>query len=144
MFKRLLLLIGLAGTLLTGTAVSQTVSAAPLPASQVAQINNPSCAPIFLTFPVWYRGLPGGDQCKPQITKISDVWVIALNVTEMLLQAVAYAAVGYIIWGGIRYSISAGDPGKITAAKNTITNAVIGFVIALSSIGIVNFVAGLI
>ena len=120
--------------------VPQVVTAAPLPATSMAQVNNPACAGIFLTFPVWYRGLPGADVCKPQVTKIEHIWVIGLNVTEVLLQSVSYAAAGFIIWGGIRYNTSAGDPGKISSAKNTITNAIVGLVIAMSSIAIINFV----
>ena len=54
--------------------------------------------------------------------------------------AVAYAAVGFIIWGGFKYTKSQGDPGKLNEAKGAITNALIGLGIALGSVAIVEFI----
>jgi hypothetical protein len=48
----------------------------------------------------------------------------------------------FLIIGGYKYLLSAGDPNKMTAAKNTILHAVIGLVISLFSVAIVNIVAG--
>lgn len=45
-----------------------------------------------------------------------------------------------IIIGGLRYTISAGDPEQIQKAKNTILYGVIGFVVVLLAFTIVNFV----
>lgn len=140
MFKKILVTLGLMGAF----AVTFSAQTSAIPAvSQVAQVGNPRCAPRLLTFPVWYRGLPNADMCNPQVTQFSHLWVIGLNIIEILLQCVAYTTLGFIIWGGIRYSISTGDPSKISNAKDTITNAIVGFVIASASIAIVNFVVGL-
>lgn len=49
-------------------------------------------------------------------------------------------AVIMLIYGGIRYTISAGDSKQVEAAKNTILYAIIGIVIALLAGAIVNFV----
>ncbi|HEX6258632.1 MAG TPA: hypothetical protein VFZ48_04075, partial [Candidatus Saccharimonadales bacterium] len=80
--------------------------ATAMPHTTMAQVGNPSCAPLFLTFPVWYRGLPGADKCNPQLTSTSHVWVIVLNIIEVILQVVGYSTAGFIIWGGIRYTTS--------------------------------------
>ena len=49
-------------------------------------------------------------------------------------------AVIMLIYGGIRYTISAGDSKQVEAAKNTILYAIIGIIIALLAGAIVNFV----
>jgi hypothetical protein len=45
-----------------------------------------------------------------------------------------------LIYGGIRYTISAGDSKAVTDAKNTILYAIIGIIVALLAYAIVNFV----
>jgi hypothetical protein len=45
-----------------------------------------------------------------------------------------------IIIGGLRYTISAGDPEQIQKAKNTILYGVVGFVVVMLAYTIVNFV----
>ena len=47
-----------------------------------------------------------------------------------------------IIWGGLRYATSAGDPAKVTAAKNTIMYAIIGLIIAFLAFAVVNWLLG--
>lgn len=97
----------------------------------------------FLTFPTWYRGLQC-DKSIPQLTKLNDVWLIGLNIVEIMIIAAAYAAGAFIIWAGIKYMKSRGDPGKIVEAKTGLTQAVIGLGIALASVAIVEFVTGVI
>jgi hypothetical protein len=45
-----------------------------------------------------------------------------------------------IIFGGIRYVTSTGDSSRVKAAKDTVTYAVIGLIVALLAYAIVNFV----
>lgn len=105
-----------------------------------------SCSPSsrFLTFPLWYRGLDGADVCMPRIKDAGDIWRIGLNFVEMLIQAVAYVSAFFVLWGGVQYVISLGEPDKISNAKSTITNAIIGLVIAIFAVAIVNFIAGIV
>lgn len=98
----------------------------------------------FLTFPLWYRGLDGADVCMPRIKDAGDIWRIGLNFVEMLIQAVAYVSTFFILVGGVRYVVSLGEPDKIATAKSTITNAIIGLVIAIFAVAIVNLVIGII
>ena len=49
-------------------------------------------------------------------------------------------AVIMIIWGGIRYVLSAGNSAALTSAKNTIVYSIIGLIIAILAYAIVNFV----
>jgi len=70
-------------------------------------------------------------------TSVGDATKTIVNVLLFILGAVA---VVMIVIGGIRYSISQGDSGAITSAKNTILYAVIGLVVAILAYAIVNFV----
>jgi multisubunit Na+/H+ antiporter MnhB subunit len=45
-----------------------------------------------------------------------------------------------LIIGGIRYTVSAGDSGNVTAAKSTIMYAIIGLIVAFLAFAIVNWV----
>jgi len=51
-------------------------------------------------------------------------------------------AAGVIIFGGVRYSISQGDPGKVKKAKDTIMYAIIGLIVTLLAFAITAFVLG--
>lgn len=105
----------------------------------------------ILTFPSWYKGLQctagtrpdGTSYQQPEITKLNDVWVVALNVVECLIGAAAYVALGFIIWGGFKYIKSRGEPGQLVEAKMTIIYAVAGLAVALASTAIVVFVQGI-
>lgn len=119
-------------------------------ATVVPQTAGAACEGRFLTMPTWYRGLveQRGGECNiksPGKTKQSlatFIWTIALNVVEILLHIVGYAAVGYIIYGGFIYLTSTGQPDKITGAKRSIMNAAIGLVISIFAIAIVNVIVG--
>ncbi len=64
------------------------------------------------------------------------------KVTNTLLIIAGAVAVIVIVIGGIQYTLSAGDEKRTKTAKDTITNAVIGLVIAIMAFAIVNFVLG--
>ena len=49
----------------------------------------------------------------------------------------------YLIWGGIEWITSGGDKGKTEAARNRITNAIIGLIILVSSFTLIGFVGKL-
>jgi hypothetical protein len=96
----------------------------------------------LLTFPAWYKGLSLDDSCNIEDFKLNDIWVIVMNIIEILIQVVAYVSTAFIIWGGFKYIKSEGDPGKISEAKAAILNAIYGLVIALASVAIVEFIQG--
>lgn len=101
----------------------------------------------FLTFPTWYRGLPretdGGVKLFDGEDGISKtIWVIALNIVEVIIQLVGYISVIYIMIGGYRYLLSNGSPDGNVRGRKTILNAIIGLIIAIASVAIVNTVVG--
>ena len=65
-------------------------------------------------------------------------------IINMIIFAVGLVAVVMVILGGVQYSTSQGDPGKVKKAKDTIMYGIIGMVVAILAFAIVNFVlAGL-
>lgn len=108
----------------------------------------------FLTFPAWYQGLEkaGCNGLKSPAEVAADkglgqseglstyVWIIVLNVIEIMLQIVGYLAVFYIIYGGFQLIISNGSADKMAKAQKTVLNASIGLVIAITAIAIKDFV----
>lgn len=75
--------------------------------------------------------------CGSAAGKVEDKVDGALGLVYLIVGALA---VGYLIYGGVKYAISAGDPGKIASAKNTITYAIIGLIVAASAYAITSFV----
>lgn len=62
------------------------------------------------------------------------------TLVNTLLFVVGALAVIMIIVGGIFYVISNGDAGKVARAKNTLTYAIVGLVVAFVAYAIVNWV----
>lgn len=108
----------------------------------------------FLGFPAWYKGLEVTDAttCNVKTPTSTDgkdvvgpfVWTIALNVIGMALAAAGYIAVFFIMYGGFTFIVNSGNADVLAKARQTILNAVIGLIIAISSIAIVNLIAGII
>jgi hypothetical protein len=70
----------------------------------------------------------------------SDLPAFITNLVRVMLFIVGTISVVMIIYGGIKYSISAGDSSKITTAKNTIMYSVIGLVVSILAYAIISFV----
>jgi len=67
---------------------------------------------------------------------------IFTTVVNVLLFVIGAISVIMLIYGGIRYTTSAGDSGAVTSAKNTIMYAIIGLIIAFLAFAVVNWVLG--
>ncbi len=94
-------------------------------------------------------GLDGPIQSGVEAARAIDVPTTLLGdggvvttVVNGLLFVVGFLSVIMLIWGGLRYIISGGNSGAVTAAKNTILYAIVGLVIAIFAYAIVNFVIG--
>ena len=62
------------------------------------------------------------------------------QIINVIIGVIGFIAVIVIILGGVQYTTSAGDSGKVKKAKDTIMYGIIGLVIALLAYSIVNFV----
>ena len=129
--------------MLTTTVLCTALSFAPPAAA--------ACAPAqFLGINAWYNGLQDSN-CNVQMATNGSaedvrafVTTIALNILQAGLAIVAYITVFFIIKGGFMYMTSTGTQDGMASAKKTITNAIIGLVIAVFAASIVNAIAGVI
>lgn len=64
------------------------------------------------------------------------------TIVNVLLFIIGAISVIMLIFGGIRYTISGGDSGAVTSAKNTILYAIVGLIVAFLAFAIVNWVLG--
>lgn len=70
----------------------------------------------------------------------TDPESLVKKFVNIFLFAVGALSVIMLIWGGIRYTTSAGDSNKVQAAKNTVLYAIVGLVVAILAYAIVNMV----
>jgi hypothetical protein len=77
---------------------------------------------------------------KDQATNLFEDGGVFQVITNTALYLIGAISVLMLIYGGIRYTLSAGDSKAVTDAKNTIMYAIIGIIVALLAFAIVNFV----
>lgn len=94
-----------------------------------------------LFLPTWYEYLSCTGSGAPQLTNINDVWLIVAAVIQILLRVAAVIALGIIIYAGVQYSTSSGNPETTSKALNTIISAAVGLLICVASAVLVNFIA---
>lgn len=71
---------------------------------------------------------------------INSIWLIALAIFEDLLRVAGVVTIAFVIYGGIRFTLSQGEPENTRAARSTIINALIGMAIALIAAASVSFI----
>lgn len=115
-----------------------------LPRGVQAAVGNCKEQNLILSFPNWYKGLKCEDNGHGPVVfeDLSNLWTITGNVLDMAIQAAGLIAVFMIIYGGIRYITSQGEPDNIQSAKKTITYAIGGLVLAILASTLVGFIAG--
>lgn len=104
----------------------------------------------FFDFPTWYQYLDCQDgsiklkEVAGSKTHAVDIFAaippVALAVLEIALRIAGMAAIFFIIYGGISYVVSQGEPDKIAKARGTIINALVGLTIAIFASAIVAFI----
>ena len=82
----------------------------------------------------------GGECTGPGGTTLKGDNGLIKKIINTLLFVIGAASVIIMIYGGLRYVLSAGDTGKVTEAKNTIIYAAIGLVVAFLAYAIVTFI----
>lgn len=149
LIRNTLITIGLAATVLTGTA------GLALSQSTTAQAGQCSGGAAIVAIPPWYDNLCGSDGKTLQSPKEfantggedktgigKYLTIIAMNIVTILLYVTGYVSLAFIIWGGFKYIISGDSSNGTSAAKTTILNAIIGLIISIMAIAIVKFIAG--
>jgi hypothetical protein len=97
----------------------------------------------LLGLPTWYEFLPLNPTTKtPEFQSLTDIYLIIAAIIDILLRIGAIIAIVMVIYGGIEFITSNGNPDKASSARSTIINAIIGLVIAVTAATIVTFIAG--
>jgi|SRR5665648_5174 len=105
-------------------------------------------APVATTYAACEDGslsITNGAGCSKGDEQSSDLFGDAgvfRTITNVLLFIIGAVSVIMLIIGGLRYTISGGESGAVSGAKNTILYAVVGIIVAILAYAIVNFVLG--
>lgn len=102
-------------------------------------------ATVFLSEPLFALSLQEGVNAARGSGQPTDLFGpagIVSTITNVLLFIAGALSVIMIIIGGLRYAISGGNSGNVTAAKNTVLYAIIGLIVAFLAYAIVNWVLG--
>jgi hypothetical protein len=107
--------------------------------------------PSFFGLPTWYKYLRVNfndvtQKCEIDFTLMrngkfsgSDILLIGLSIIDILIRIAALVAVGFVMYGGIKYITSQGSPEGTKSAQNTIMNGLVGLVIAIVAAAVVAF-----
>lgn len=118
------------------------------PSTVLAAAPAKACGPSvlgFLQFPTWYKYIIDNSkttaaECVLQFDPITGIPRVLLAVFEILLRVGGLIAVVMIIYGGVLYMLSQGEPERTKGARTTIINALVGLAISLSAVAIVNLI----
>jgi uncharacterized membrane protein len=78
------------------------------------------------------QGLPGATSADPQ----ENFGNMLGSIMSGIMVIGALLVLLYLIWGGIEWITSGGDKGKTEAARNKITQAIIGLIVLAASTAI--------
>jgi hypothetical protein len=67
---------------------------------------------------------------------------LVANIITIVLGALGGVSLIILVWAGMKYTLSSGDPAKTAEAKNQIIYAIVGIVVAMSAGAIVQFTIG--
>jgi hypothetical protein len=82
--------------------------------------------------------LPG--KASDGLNHPSDVPLVLLAVVDDMLRLAGLITVIFVIYGGIKYATSQGDPDSVAKAQSTVVNALIGLAIAMVAVVFVTFI----
>ena len=123
-----------------------------LPALPLFKMFAASCRSNFLLFPPWYEYMHVDGSCNVIFNSAPNgtaptpgdffgvAVLIGLAIIDILLRVAGLVAVGFVVYGGIQYVTSQGEPDKTAKAQGTVINALIGLAITIVAIPLVSFV----
>lgn len=98
-------------------------------------------AQSFFGIPTWYEYLGFDDSCSVNTDVANAIILIIFAAIDIMLYLGGLIAAFYIIYGGFEFILAQGNPEKITSARQTILNAIIGLVIVLVASQATAFIA---
>ena len=108
----------------------------PVSAGAIKETPSTECETRLFGLRPWYSGLSVKSPYGSCVIGTPDnmplfVWTIILNILADLFMALGILATAYMFYGGIKYIMSQGEPGKMAAAKLILARAAVGVGIAL-------------
>lgn len=76
-----------------------------------------------------------------QVATLQCIPIVFSNIVKAALEFVGAVAVILLVYAGIRFITSGGDPKQVQSARQIITYAIIGLIVVLCSFGIIFFIA---
>lgn len=105
-----------------------------------------ACKPTFLGLVPWYQYLKLNGACQVNQFHLlsgsgssSDLPLVLLAIVDDLLRITGLVAVIFVIYGGVTYATSQGNPDQTSRAQSTIINALVGMAVALIAVTAVSF-----
>lgn len=102
---------------------------------------------VFFGLVPWYQYLELDADCNvesfivlPNDSETSDIPLVLLAVIDDLLRVSGLIAVIFILYGGILYVTSQGNPDQTSRAQSTIINALAGLAVAIVAVAFVSFI----
>jgi hypothetical protein len=96
---------------------------------------------VMATVPVYATSIcPTGTYSPLCNLKPSNAGGILSAVIQVMLIIAIISSLFFLIWGGIRYTTSGGDKGKVDQARGTLIAAIIGLIITLLAFFILNLI----
>jgi len=89
---------------------------------------------LLANFSVWAEDLGPGP------AQLSDLENVFTNIVQTITIIAGFALFIMLIVGGFKFLTSGGEPKAVTGAKNTLTFAILGLVLIISSILILKLI----
>ena len=99
-----------------------------------------SASPALAQTTDWSGVCVGGSD--KDVATIQGLECLIANVFTVIITLIGLAAFVMLVVGSVRWLISGGNSSNIEKAKNTMTYAVIGIVVALSAFVVINLISG--
>ncbi len=79
-------------------------------------------------------------QGSNQVATLACIPIVFKNIVFWLFALAGIAAVFFVMFAGIKFLTSGGDPKQVEGARKTMTYAIIGLVIIILSFAIINLI----
>ena len=93
----------------------------------------------------WFFAAPFGVNCEfigNCSAKTRTIDMAFANASNLIIGIIGMLAIVFIIYGGIQFALSNGNPKQVQEAKSTLTYAIGGLVLAIVAYAVVAFVVG--
>jgi hypothetical protein len=100
-----------------------------------------ACRNSFLSLPHWYQYLDLDNKCQVKnFTVPGDLILVVLALVDILIHIAGLVAVIFVIYGGVQYVTSQGNPDATAKAQSTIINALVALALVAVAIATVSFI----